>query len=373
MPSTPRPLTTAAVAAGAAALLLVSACGGPSGPKEVDLGSGPAKAGAVKKGALKGVDLTFTSYGGFYQDGQEKAAIDSFSKASGAKVLQDGPTDYAKLQAQVKSRNVTWDVVDTDGIWSGAHCGDLLQPLDYKVIDKSKVPEGMATKCSVPAMEYGVVLVYDKKKYGAKPPQGWQDFFDTKKFPGKRAIPGIPGDASPGPMEAALTADGVAADELYPLDEDRALKKLSSVRSDTVFWKTGAEAQQLLESGEVDMAMMWTGRAYAAVKNGAPYAAQWNQWLPVMDTLSVPKGAKNPKASMALINHYLGAKQQEKLTELTSYSPVNTDADPKLDKLGASYLTTRPGLKKKALPVDPAWWSKHQKAMTEKWAAWLGA
>ncbi|SEM45045.1 ABC transporter substrate-binding protein [Nonomuraea pusilla] len=363
-----------AVSAAAASLLLAAACGGGApAPAQIDLGSGPAAAGTVKKDALKDVTLTFVSYGGVYQKGQQDAAADPFAKESGARVLQDGPTDYAKLKAQVDSSNVTWDVVDSDAIWAQAQCGKLLQPLDYSIIDKSKVPAGLATECSVPAMQYGMVLVYNAKKFGANPPQGWADFFDTAKFPGKRAIPGVPGDAAPGPWEAALIADGVAPDKLFPLDVERANKKLTSVRSNLVFWKTGAESQQLLESGEVDMAMVWSGRAYAAVKNGAPFQVQWNQWMPIMDAISVPKGAKNPKAAMAMINYYLGAQQQAKLTELTSYSPVNTDAKPALDDLGTSFLTTRPEVASKATPIDSKWWAANQEAMIEKWSAWLGA
>ncbi|MBB3726891.1 ABC transporter substrate-binding protein [Nonomuraea dietziae] len=363
----------AGTAVASASLLLAAACGGgAAAPADIDLGSGPAKSGVVKKDALKGVNLTFVSYGGVYQKGQQDAAIDPFAKESGAQVLQDGPTDYAKVKAQVDSANVTWDVVDTDSIWAAAQCGKLLQPLDYKIIDKSKVPEGLATECSVPAMQYGMVLAYNKNKFGANPPQGWADFFDTAKFPGKRAIPGNPGDSAPGPFEAALVADGVAPDKLYPLDVPRATKKLDTVRADLVFWKTGAESQQLLESGEVDMVMMWSGRAYAGIKNGGTFDVQWNQWMPIMDSLAVPKNAKNPKAAMAMINYYLGAQQQAKLTELTSYSPINTDAKPKLDELGTSFLTTRPEVADKRLTVDDKWWAENQPEMIEKWSAWLG-
>ncbi|MCW2882786.1 MAG: extracellular solute-binding protein [Sphaerisporangium sp.] len=370
MSKLPRSVSLAAVAA---SLLLAAACGGgTAGPAKVDLGSGPAKAGTIKKDALKGVNLTFVSYGGVYQKGQQDAAVDPFAKESGAQVLQDGPTDYAKVKAQVDSSNVTWDVVDSDAIWSQAQCGKLLQPLDYSIIDKSKVPAGLATQCSVPAMQYGMVFAYNAKKFGANPPKDWKDFFDTAKFPGKRAVPGVPGDAAPGPWEAALIADGVAPDKLYPLDADRAGKKLTTIRPNLVFWKTGAESQQLLESGEVDMAMLWSGRAYAAVKNGASFQIQWNQWMPIMDAISVPKGTKNPKAAMALINYYLGAQQQAKLTELTSYSPVNTDAKPTLDDLGKSFLTTRPDIASTALPIDAKWWADNQSALIEKWSAWLG-
>jgi putative spermidine/putrescine transport system substrate-binding protein len=371
MPKLPRRLP--GIAAIAASLLLSAACGaGSAAPATIDLGTGPAKSGTIKKDALSGLNMTFVSYGGAYQEGQQKAAVDPFAQESGAKILQDGPTDYAKIKAQVDSSNVTWDVIDADSIWAQAQCGKLLQPLDYTIIDKTKVPEGLTTECSVPAMQYGMVLAYNKDKFGANPPKGWKDFFDTAKFPGKRGISGNPGDSAPGPFEGALIADGVAPDKLYPLDVDRATKKLQTVRSNLVFWKTGAESQQLLESGEVDMAMLWSGRAYAAVKNGAPFDVSFDQWMPIMDSLTVPKNAKNPKASMALINYYLGAQQQAKLTELTSYSPVNTDAKPTLDPKGQSFLTTRPEVADKALKIDSKWWAEHQSEMIEKWSAWLG-
>lgn len=367
-----RPTLFTGLLAGMAASLALVACGTGQGESDVDLGKGPAKAGTVKKNALDGTTMTFVSYGGIYQEGQEKAAVKPFATESGAKVLSDGPTDYTKIKAQVDSKNVAWDVIDTDTIWAEAQCGKLVMPLDFDIIDTSKAPKSAVGKCTVPAMSYGYVLMYDKEKFGNNPPKGWADFFDTKKFPGKRGVNGIPSDAAPGVFEAALTADGVAPKDLYPLDVDRSLEKLSTIRDDLVFWTTGAESQQLLESGEVSMAMVWSGRAYSAVKNGAKFEAQWNQWMPIKESLSVPVGAKNPDASMALINYYLGAAQQEKLTELTSYAPINSDAKPKVDKLAASYLTTNPKYADLALPIDIKWWADNQTDVIEKWSAWLG-
>jgi putative spermidine/putrescine transport system substrate-binding protein len=146
---------------------------------------------------------------------------------------------------------------------------------------------------------------------------------------------------------------------------------MSSIKKDIVFWSTGAQSQQLIESGQVDMALVWSGRAYSAVKNGAPFAPLWDQWMPEADMLAVPVGAKNPKASFALINYYLGAKQQEKLTELTSYSPVNVDAKPQLDELAQSFMTTTPEHTKQAFKEDLAWWAKNHDAMVSEYTNWL--
>ena len=98
--------------------LLAAACtsSGPGEAANIDLGSGPPQAGTVKADALKGVTLTFVSYGGIYQEGQTKAAVDPFATESGARILQDGPTDNAKIKAQVDSGNVTWDVIDSTNV-----------------------------------------------------------------------------------------------------------------------------------------------------------------------------------------------------------------------------------------------------------------
>lgn len=359
-----------AVATGAA--VLVACTPGVPDPDDLDLGSGPPKAGTVKDGALEDYILTFVSYGGLYQDGQEEAAVEPFAEESGAEMLSDGPTDQAKLQAQVRWDNVSWDIVDTDGVFAAANCGTLFQKLDPDIVDTSKIPDDLRiNECAVPAMSYGYVLAYNTEKYGDNPPQGWKDFYDTEKYPGKRGIAGTQGDASPGPMEAALLADGVAPEDLYPLDIDRALDKMDTIRDDTVFWTTGAQSQQLLESEEVDMAMIWSGRAYGAVENGAPYAVQWNQHFPVFDAIAVPKNARSPEASMAFINYYLGAQQQARLTELTSYSPINTESRPDLDKLARSFLTSTPERKRQGVPVDLQWWADNLDTAIERYSNWL--
>lgn len=353
------------------AISLFTGCAGGAAPAEVDLGKGPAKVGTVKKDALKGVTLTFVSWGGSFQDGQMQAAGEPFAKESGAKVLSDGPTEYAKVKAQVDSKNVTWDIVDSDSIWAEKQCGEngLLQPIDTKVVDLSETPEQLTGECYVPAMQYGYVIMYNADKYKTAP-TGWKDFFDTKNFPGKRAIAGFE-DVGPGVYEGALLAEGVPADKLYPLDMDRAYKKLDTIKDDLIFWKTGAESVQMMESGEADMALVWSGRGYEAVKNGANYKPIWNQALVVYEALSVPKHARNSKAAMAFLNYYLGAKQQAKLTELTSYSPVNKNAKPNLDELGQQFLVTNPEIQSQMVDTDTKWWAKVYDSELERWMAWL--
>lgn len=324
-------------------------------------------AGEVKEGSLKGKTLTFVSYGGIYQDGQV-AALKEFVDKSGVTLLNDGPTEVAKLQAQVESGNVTWDVVDTGDLPPYVYCGKLFQKLDFSKIDISKIPEGQVGECSVPAMNYGVVLMYNTEKYKDNPPKSWADFFDTEKFPGVRALDGS-GDPTGGMLEQAFKAAGGDPKAMTVADIDKAIDKIRSLGPDTIYWKTGAESQQLAESGEADMLMMWTGRAMTAVKNGAKYAPAWQDWLVVMDQMTIPVGVKDPDAAHALINAYLGKSAQEVLTEKTSYTPINNDAQPKVDESVAAFLTNTPERQKQGYQQNIKFWVENFPTAQEKWSA----
>ncbi|MBB6411459.1 extracellular solute-binding protein [Mesorhizobium sangaii] len=344
---------------GAAALALISAAAAHA--------QSAPPAGTVVDGSLKGKTLTFVSYGGIYQDGQV-AALKEFVDKSGVKLLNDGPTEIAKLQAQVESGNVTWDVVDTDDFPPFVHCGKLFQKLDLTKLDVSHIPAGQVGECSVPAMNYGTVLMYKTATYKDNPPKDWKDFFDTKKFPGTRAIDGS-GSPIGGLIEQAILADGGSVDNMTPADIDKGIAKIKAIGPDTIFWKTGAESQQLAESGEADMIIMWTGRAMTAVKNGAAYTPVWKDWLVVMDQLTIPVGAKDTDASYALINAYLGKKSQEVLTEQTSYSPINTEAQPKVDASVAAFLTNTPEHAKQGYQQNIKFWVANFAIASDKWTA----
>ena len=324
-------------------------------------------AGEVKEGSLKDKTLTFVSFGGIYQDGQV-AALKEFVEKSGITLLNDGPTEIAKLQAQVESGNVTWDVVDTADLPPFVYCGKLFQKLDFSKLDVSNVPEGQIGECSVPAMNYGVVLMYNAEKYKDNPPKSWADFFDTEKFPGTRGLDGS-GDPTGGLLEQAFKAAGGDPKAMTVADIDKAMDKIRALGPDTIYWKTGAESQQLAESGEVDMLMMWTGRAMTAVKNGAKYAPAWQDWLVVMDQMTIPVGVKDTDAAHALLNAYLGKRSQEILTEHTSYTPINNQAQPKVEESVAAFLTNTPERQGQGYQQNIKFWVENFATAQEKWAA----
>ena len=208
--------------------------------------SGAGLAGATLLGTLgcgggggsAGRGLVFTSYGGAFQKAQANAWLKPYSKETGTEIRQDSPTDYAKLQSMVENNQVIWDVVDVGNDFGLESTADLLEPLDYSVIDKGSILEGYATKYRVANIIYSNILAYNTEQIDGTP-RNWVDFFDTQKFPGARGLYKNPSQT----LEAALLGDGVPPENLYPLDVDGALNKLDTIKDQIVWWEIGGQLQ----------------------------------------------------------------------------------------------------------------------------------
>src|SRR5580704_6265028 len=191
--------------------------------------------------------VTFVSQGGAYQKAQTVGILDPAAKKLDITVNQDSiPDAWPAIKTQVASGKPTWDVVDvpTGYCLRGGEQG-LIEKLDFaKLPNAAAMPENYRTPYSVAYEFYSSVLAYSQTRYPAgATPDSWADFWDVKKFPGRRALRNHPLAT----LEAALMADGVAPDQLYPLDVDRAFKKLEEIKPYiTVWWTSGAQSAQLL-------------------------------------------------------------------------------------------------------------------------------
>jgi putative spermidine/putrescine transport system substrate-binding protein len=291
-------------------------------------GASPSAAGsaACNPPRQEGVTLTFVSFGGVYQEAQRKAWLEPYTELTGVQFTEDENSSNATIKAQVEAGQVTWDVVDVGNDFGLDVHADLLEPLDFNLIPKDELNADLGiTDYRIPDITYGVVLAYNTEVLGAgNVPQGWADYFDTAKFPGKRGA----WDYSEGGMfEFALMADGVAPDELYPLDLPRATAKLDTIKDDIVFWTSGAESQELIGSGEVSMTMIWNGRGWSAKNiDQKPVEIQWNQQIVTADYLVIPKGSPNKDAAMTFIAYTACAEHNAGPSEFIPYGPTNVNS-----------------------------------------------
>jgi putative spermidine/putrescine transport system substrate-binding protein len=310
--------------------------------------------------------MVFTSWGGTTQDAQKKDWAEPFAKSDGATIKQDGPTDYGKLKAMVESGNVAWDVVDVEGDFAVAAAkAGLLEPLDYSVIKKNDLDPRFVSDQYVGSFYYSFVLGFNKTALGGKTPKSWADLFDTKTFPGKRTFYKW---SAPGVLEIALLADGVSPDKLYPLDIDRAFKKLDTIKSDIVWWSGGAQSQQLLASGEAPIGMFWNGRIFAIQADNPNVGLSWDQNLTAADVLVVPKGAKNKAAAMKFLAFASSPEAQADLAKDTNYAPTNLKSAALMAPATAATLPDK--FTQSQINLNMAYWAEHRDEIGKRWYDW---
>jgi len=294
-----------------------------------------------------------------------KAHYDSSSSLK--MVVEGGGPSSGKVRAMVEAKNVIWDVCDSgagDSIVMGK--AGVLEEMDYTIIDKAKMIPGFAYETGCINYTFGVVLAYNAEKYKDNPPKTMADFFDLKKYPGRRMLR----KRALAMLECALLADGVPMDKVYPIDVDRALKKIGSIKSESLYWSSGAESQQLLRSGECDMGLLWHTRAHL-LKRDSEGRIDWtfNQGILHPGMWIVPKG--NPagkKAAMEAIASMQAPEGQVKLLELMANGPANPAASDMVPAELKPINPSDPANQKVMLASDGRWWGEHAPTVEQKYA-----
>lgn len=213
------------------------------------------------------------------------------------------------------------------------------------------------------------VLAYRTDSVRARP-TGWASFFDTRGVRGRRAMRRFPFDT----IEQALLADGVPPGQLFPLDFDRAFRALDRIKRDVaVWWTSGAQSTQLLQSGEVDLCPTWNGRAQAAINAGAPVAIMWDQSLWQAEGWVILKGTPNAALCREFIAFALDPARQAAFARATGYGPTLDAAIGHLDPAVARTLPTHPDNRRGATLVDVDFWARTRDQAVERFNRWVTA
>ena len=310
--------------------------------------------------------------GGPYTTAYREAFYDPFEKATGIKVVSVARESQpvAQFAAMVQTKNYVWDVttltLSADIPYLEAK--GLLEPIGLKASDYPELMPEAITPNWLGVDVYSTVLAYRTDKFKDGGPKSWADFWDVKKFPGRRCLRRSPLDT----LEQALLADGVPLDKLYPLDVDRAFRSLDKIKPHiNIWWTSGAQAMQAIQSGDVDMISAWNGRAQAAKDGGAPVTIVWNQGLYSIEGWGIPKGTPRADAAKQFVRFCADAKRQALLTRTLAYGPTNKKAFETISKDRATLLPTAPdNIRDMRLP-SPQWWEANRQKVTERFNSWI--
>ena len=326
-------------------------------------------------GAANAADpLSVMSFGGAYQDAQRKAVFSAYAEETGRAVSeQEYGGEIAKIKAMIDSGNTTIDVVDVDAPTLLQGCDEgIFETIDWeKIGPKSEWLAGTTSDCGVGTIVYATVLSYDEDKL-EKAPTTLADLFDLATFPGKRGLWKNPATN----LEFALLADGVPSQDVYatlatPDGLDRAFAKLDTIKDQIVWWEAGAQAPQLLASGEVTMTTAWNGRIFNANKEGRNFGIVWDNQILDSNYWGIPKGAKDVEGSLAFIRFAVEPKVLAGIAKYIPYGPVRSTAAAEVAPEDARNLPTSPANLTTSLTLDNAFWADHGDEIRKRFTTWL--
>jgi putative spermidine/putrescine transport system substrate-binding protein len=335
--------------------------------------------------------LAIATWGGAYARSQERAYFAPYRLLKpnlDIKTINAGGDSVAMLREQVKAKKVEWDLVDVTAADAIRLCKEgVALPLwpDYHL---QSAPDGtpptqdfgqtIVAPCFVPEIVYSTTFGYRIDKVKQKP-ESLCDVFDTTRFPGKRALEKRPINN----LEWALVCDGVPAEQIYEvLDSDegveRALRRLSAIKHEIIWWTGGEEPATLLADGDVVFASAYNGRLFALVTAKNPRVAMlWDRQVFDFDGWIIPKGAPNLDAALSFIRF---ATDTQRLADQASYIPygparrsstlaVGKHADFGIDM--KPHMPTQADNARTTLIYNYDWWAAHRDRVDARFQEWL--
>ena len=361
--------------------------------KRILLGAGLL---SLSAGAAAAIDLTVVSWGGAYSNSQQKAYHEPYMAANpDVKIINDesAPEAVAKLRSMNEAGNITWDLIDVEAADGIRLCDEgLVKNIDFDAM-LAPAPDGTSARadfgdtvvadCFIPQIAFSTTIGYrtDQLPEGTEPPAGACALFDLETYPGRRALNKRPIVN----LEWALLCDGVPYEEVYAALETeegqaRAFAKLDTIKKDTIWWSSGAEAIQLLADGEVFMGSAYNGRLFSAIaEQSQPLAIAWDHQVLELDGWVVPAGLPAEREK-AVMDYLFFATDSQRLADQAKYIPyaparkssvalVGKHAE--LDVEMAPHMPTNPANGAHKYINNYNWWGDHRDDLDAKFQAWL--
>lgn len=328
--------------------------------------------------------LTVVSWGGAFTKSQVEAYHKPFTQETGVNLIsEDFSGGLAEIKAQVEANKVRWDLVSLDKPDIVRGCAEgLLETVDPSILpagsdgtpaDKDFI-SGAIHECAVNTIVVSTVLTINEEAFSGKTaPSKLIDMFDLENFPGRRALQKMP----QGNLEWALIADGVAPQEVYetletPEGRARAFAKLDTIKSDVIWWTTGAQPPQMLADKEVVMASAFNGRIHSATKEeGQPFKIIWDHQLGYMNGWAIPKGSPNTKLALEFIKFSSGTKPLADQAKYVAYGPTRKSSSKMINAETLASLPTAPANFTNAFLINDEWWSDYADELNEEFNTWL--
>jgi len=295
------------------------------------------------------------------------------AKNPGFKVVQDssGPSQ-GKIRAMVEANKVTWDLCDSSAsssIFLGK--AGLLSPIDYSIVDKSLLPaKGFAYPFGAAPYSFSTIMVYDAVKFKDDPPKTWADFWDLKKYPGKRMLRKDVNCM----IDAAVMSAGTPLDKVYPIDEKLAWAQLKKIKDQAVYWTSGTDSEQIMRTGEASMGILWHTRAKVLFEESkGKFDFTWNQGILQPGIFVSPKNNPAGKDAMRLLRSMQEPEPQVGLLRFFGNGPTNPKAIAMVPDELKRFDPMNPENAKGQIVYDGDWYGENYVRMQQEYLDFISS
>ncbi|MBX3566501.1 MAG: extracellular solute-binding protein [Rhizobiaceae bacterium] len=298
--------------------------------------------------------------GGEYADALDKCIHEPLLKEKGIKVVQETPGGYAKMTAQAKSGVIT--NVATDGATGDMFrlsAEDLAEPIDWARVGGDAMFDEAKNKFGFGASYYSTIMAW---RSDAKAPANFAEFFDTEKFPGKRALPDYPEFV----LAFAAMGGGMSVEDAAKgVDLDLAFKTLEKIKGDTIWWQSGAQPAQLLKDNEAQYAIAWSGR----VLGQEGVSATYNQGMLDISWWVVAKGISDEQKDLLYpwLEYQTKAEAQKCLLDYLPYPGPSPELEKIVTPEVLKTFPTSAENKKVQWLINGQWWYDNAKEVEKRW------
>ncbi len=295
-----------------------------------------------------------------------------FAKETGieAVMVTSGQAPLNMIKGMVDTKTYSWDMAEFAVLSTLVLGPQYLEPIGLSGDSNvAAIPEHLRSDIYMPLYLYPNIFAYRADAFkGRAAPQTWADFYDFKNFPGRRSLRRSALDT----LENALLADGVAPDKLYPLDVDRAFRKLSSVKKDiAVWWENSPQSSHVLASGEVDMVATWSQRLQPVADADPTVKLVWKDGYYNTAGWGILRGSPKADLCREFIRFSLDPARLAAWTPRLAVGPVNPKAMDFIPPEARARLPTAPDIYRQLFPVDQAFWAANRTKLEERFDAWL--
>ena len=320
--------------------------------------------------------LTVVGWGGSSQEAHRRAYWNAFTRSSGIALQEDSwHGGLGVIRTKVLGGDTSWDVVqvETEELILGCEEG-LFERLEWSSLGgrDAFIPTAVHD-CGVGAMLWSYLIGWDGDRIPGAGPRSWSDFWDLRRFPGRRGMRRTPKYS----LEIALMADGVPTAQVYPTLRtpagiERAFRKLEAIKPNVIWWSSISQVPDLLGSGEVAMSVTSPGRLIVANRSERRnFKVSWDGNIYAVDYWVILANSPRKSEAAQLLRFMTRPENQMRLPQFIPTGLTSRRAQQLIDPRLKLDTPSDPRNMTNALELDANFWVEYGDQLTQRFNAWL--